>query len=213
VQVYTLPNGGFVWLGDQEALRPAFVEEIGASSVLFFTRSKRAVPAHAAWLGETSAATSSGGGDGTAAAGNDSSAQPPVHYLPICSPCVSDDLDESTRTWEELAASAAQFLLFLDQAKTRSMLCEASAEEGKSILICDPAGVNVAPAVFSMYLLLRTQAKVLDSLATITEARPAVELSLSLRRGLEMMTRNLDEKKLKRLQDRVRTSKSMSIAF
>lgn len=44
-------------------------------------------------------------------------------------------------------------------------------------------------------------------------ARPVVDISLSLRRGLEVMQRGLEEKKLKRLNDRVRNSTALSVAF
>ena len=45
------------------------------------------------------------------------------------------------------------------------------------------------------------------------EARPIIDISLSMRRGLELLQRSLEEKKMKRLNDRVRQSPSLSCAF
>ena len=44
-------------------------------------------------------------------------------------------------------------------------------------------------------------------------ARPSVSMSMSLRRGLEVMQRSIDDKRLKRLRAKVRTAQSGSIAF
>jgi hypothetical protein len=52
-----------------------------------------------------------------------------------------------------------------------------------------------------------------DAVDMCRVARPAVDISLSLRRGLELMQRGLEEKKLKRLNDRVRKSTALSVAF
>ena len=46
-----------------------------------------------------------------------------------------------------------------------------------------------------------------------SEARPIIDISMSMRRGLELMQRGLEERKMKRLDDRVRNSTSMSVAF
>ena len=54
---------------------------------------------------------------------------------------------------------------------------------------------------------------VTDGLKICQDARPVVDLSLSLRRGLEVLQRTIEEKKLKRLTERVRNTTALSIAF
>ena len=57
------------------------------------------------------------------------------------------------------------------------------------------------------------QVRIKEAVAMCVEARPVVQLSPSLQRGLEQLEHLLDEKKLKRLRDRVRESPIMSMAF
>lgn len=55
--------------------------------------------------------------------------------------------------------------------------------------------------------------EVAESARICIEARPVTELSISLTRGLEMLEVGLNAKKLKRLNNRVRNSTALSIAF
>ncbi len=52
-----------------------------------------------------------------------------------------------------------------------------------------------------------------DSEALCRNSRQVTDISHSLRRGLEMLEVDLNAKKLKRLNDRVRNSSGLSIAF
>jgi hypothetical protein len=57
------------------------------------------------------------------------------------------------------------------------------------------------------------QVKVAKGVEMCAQARPIIDMSLSMRRGLELLQRGLEERKMKRLNDRVRNSTSMSVAF
>ncbi len=81
------------------------------------------------------------------------------------------------------------------------------------LLICDSSGCSTCVAAYCAFQLLVYQHRVEESIAECTVARPAVSMSMSLRRGLEIMQRTLDEKRLKRLRDKVRTAQVLSNAF
>jgi hypothetical protein len=62
-------------------------------------------------------------------------------------------------------------------------------------------------------MLTQPQVKVAAGVEMCATARPIIDISLSMRRGLELLQRGLEERKMKRLNDRVRNSTSMSVAF
>jgi hypothetical protein len=61
--------------------------------------------------------------------------------------------------------------------------------------------------------LVCLQVKVAKGVEMCATARPIIDMSMSMRRGLELLQRGLEERKMKRLNDRVRNSTSMSVAF
>ena len=81
------------------------------------------------------------------------------------------------------------------------------------ILICDPSGLSTAPAVLAVALLLRYQIPITKSLGAIAVARPALKMSKSLRRGLETIQGEFNDKKLKRLDAKIRHAKVIFNAF
>lgn len=93
------------------------------------------------------------------------------------------------------------------------MKLEEDIQRDLHLLICDPSGFSTAPAILCAILLLKHQIPVKEGVEMCRVARPVVDISLSMRRGLEIMQRGLEEKKLKRLNDRVRHSSALSIAF
>ena len=58
-----------------------------------------------------------------------------------------------------------------------------------------------------------SQVSVADATDMCSAARPAVDISYSLSRGLEMLEVGLNAKKLKRLNAKVRNSTALSCAF
>ena len=81
------------------------------------------------------------------------------------------------------------------------------------ILICDPTGKSTAAAFLSLAMLLRFQIPITNSLAATSVARPAIKMSKSLRRGLETMQMDFNEKKIKRLDAKIRNAVVLSNGF
>jgi hypothetical protein len=57
------------------------------------------------------------------------------------------------------------------------------------------------------------QLRLKDVLAKVESIRPSVRVSLSMRRGLEMLQKSVDDKVLSRLGANLRSSTVMSCAF
>lgn len=66
---------------------------------------------------------------------------------------------------------------------------------------------------FFLSIVAPIQIKVAKGVEMCATARPIIDISLSMRRGLEVLQRGLEERKMKRLNDRVRNSTSLSVAF
>ncbi len=81
------------------------------------------------------------------------------------------------------------------------------------ILIVDPTGLATSPAFLCVAMLLRFQQPITTSLAAIAVARPALKMSKSLRRGLETVQMEFNEKKMKRLDAKIRHAVVISNAF
>lgn len=89
----------------------------------------------------------------------------------------------------------------------------ATIKKGDEILlICDPSGNSTSVAILAATLLLH-QTRTVDTIKTCAAARPAVNVSMSLHRGLEFLQRNLDEKRMKRMKKKLRRSIMVSSAF
>ena len=81
------------------------------------------------------------------------------------------------------------------------------------ILICDPSGKSTGAALLSIALLFKLQISIADSLAATCIARPAVQMSRSLRRGLEKIQMDFNEQKMKRLDAKIRNAVVLSNGF
>jgi len=86
-------------------------------------------------------------------------------------------------------------------------------EEDRRILIQCDYGNSSSPAILALYLLLKHNIRVEESLPLIAEARPRVAISQSLLRGIETCQRSLDGKKLDRLNQRLKKSDVLSLGF
>jgi hypothetical protein len=80
-------------------------------------------------------------------------------------------------------------------------------------LICDYTGNSTSAAVAAIIQLLNQQIRITETLEACHTARPSVNVSLSLRTGMEILQRTIDAKKLKRLEDRTRHTTMGSVAF
>ena len=115
-----------------------------------------------------------------------------------------DDEDISDKSWDTFAEELPKLATHLT-----SLIKKGDSE----ILICDPSGNSTSASLLCVALLMKYQTKITASLAACAVARPALKISLSLRKGLEMTQRSLDEKKLKRLDAKIRNAIIISGAF
>ena len=116
----------------------------------------------------------------------------------------ADDDDESEGSFVEFQSSLAGALTHL-----LALMKKGDAQ----ILVCDPSGVSTAPALLAVALLLRHQTPITTTLAHIGVARPALKMSKSLRRGLEIIQTDFNEKKMKRLDAKIRHAVVLSNGF
>ena len=116
----------------------------------------------------------------------------------------ADDEDRGHDSWNNMLPSLKTINTQIQQFLKK--------KRGK-LLICDYSGCGTSVAIYCAFQLLVYQNRVEETLSDCVEARPAVSMSMSLRRGLEIMQRTLDEKRLKRLRDKVRTAQVLSNAF
>lgn len=117
---------------------------------------------------------------------------------------IPDDEDTSRKSWETLTEQLTTLvasLQFLEQVP------------GSNILIVDDTGTSTAAAILAAYFIIRKQYRLADIIAKCVEARPSTAISLSLRRGLDQLQRTMDEKKIKRLNSKVRNSVVLSVGF
>lgn len=114
-----------------------------------------------------------------------------------------DDSD-SSGSWDSLVAHFAAIVAQLMYLFKRG---------GVTILICDPTGNSTCAAILAAFMLVKAQTRIKETLDLCCAARESVSLSLSFRRGLDSLQRDFDEKKIKRLRNRVRVSAMMSTQF
>ena len=116
----------------------------------------------------------------------------------------ADDDDDTDGSFIEFRATLTTVL---------SHILDLMKKGDAEILLCDPSGLSTAPAVLAVALLLRYQIPITKSLGAIAVARPALKMSKSLRRGLETIQAEFNDKKLKRLDAKIRHAKVISNAF
>ena len=81
------------------------------------------------------------------------------------------------------------------------------------VLICDDNGSSLAPGMAATILLLREQIRIKDSIIHMTECRPRVDIGQRVLKGMDLLQRSIDDKVMKRLNQRLRGSIANSIAF
>jgi len=174
-----------IWIGEQDALHPKFIHETGMDAVLLYTSSDKKPKKTAAWMQSDEKVISS-----------------------VVVRDGIDDEDETDSSWTAFSDTMQGLIDFLVGAQR-----ENKHKGGAQILICDPTGYSTSPAALCAFLLLKYQINIKNGVELCKVARPIIDMSLSMRRGLELLQRRLEEKKLKRLNDRVRESPSLSCAF
>ncbi len=107
--MYSLPNGAFIWIGDEQSLTPSFVEEIGVGYVLHFPKTLRSIPTHAAWL-------KNNGNSSESNPANDAASEITTKYLPLVTYGASLDDDETDQSWNSFKEISEQLLQFLDES-------------------------------------------------------------------------------------------------
>jgi hypothetical protein len=83
----------------------------------------------------------------------------------------------------------------------------------KKFLIVDDHGNSLAPAMASIYLLLKSSMRINEMMETMKLSRPSIQIGSNVRKGLEAVQYKYDDKVLKRLNQRLRTSVVSSVAF
>ena len=114
------------------------------------------------------------------------------------------DDDASSAGWDEFAGALPVIATHLTDIMKRG---------DSEVLLCDPTGKSTAAALLAITLLMRYQYKTVDTLAKCAVARPNLSVSLTLRKGLELTQRQVDEKKLKRLDAKIRNAVILSGGF
>ena len=117
---------------------------------------------------------------------------------------IPDDEDTSRTSWDVFSSQLAGLiasLQFLEQIPD------------SNILIVDDTGTSTAAAILAAYFIIRKQYRLCDIIEKCVDARPSIAMSLSLRRGLDQLQRTMDDKKMKRLDNKVRNSVVLSVRF
>ena len=114
-----------------------------------------------------------------------------------------DDEDHSEESWNSLSAMIPTLLDIFNEASSG----------GGDLLICDKTCFSTSPTILCTLLLLKRNMRVESVEELCVKARPSVFLSMSHKKGLRNLQGRLDSLRLKRLDNRLRTSPIVSIAF
>lgn len=222
-----------IWIGDFSALKPAWISELGATHVLCLVResdfeddvtgrSVRALRIRGAQSRLKRLKEDVTNDPKIAQAlkeleSSDEESMWHAHELPHCGfiqeekdinfhtiHVEAEDDDYSHDGWNHLLPHIMTINKMINGilSKTRARL-----------LICDKTGYSTSACIYCAWQLLIHQQRVEDSVEECTHARPSVSMSMSMRRGIEIMQRQLDEKRLQRLRDKLKDAKVLSNAF
>lgn len=81
------------------------------------------------------------------------------------------------------------------------------------LMLCDDTGASLAPAMMAILLLLQYQRRIKDSIVTMQTLRPRVDIGRTILRGMDLMQQTMDQKVLKRMNEKLRGSSVNSVAF
>ena len=114
-----------------------------------------------------------------------------------------DDEDESEQSWNSIENVIPTLLDAFSEA----------IGTGADMLICDSTCFSTSTAILCTLLLLKRNLRVEVVEKLCVAARPSVFLSVSHRKGLLSLQSRLDKSRMIRLDNRLRTSPIVSIAF
>ena len=114
-----------------------------------------------------------------------------------------DDDDESDQSWKSIQ----------DVMPTLLDVFSESISNGADVLICDSTCFSTSAAILCALLLLKRNMRVELVEKLCIAARPSVFLSISHRKGILSLQARLDKLRMRRLDNRLRTSPIVSIAF
>lgn len=80
-------------------------------------------------------------------------------------------------------------------------------------IFCDDTGASLAPAMLTIILMLQYQHRAKETISKLQQLRPRVEIGRTILRGIDLLQQTLDQKVLKRMNERLRGSSANSIAF
>lgn len=115
----------------------------------------------------------------------------------------AEDDDRLPASWENLLAKIPDMIRFLDRA----------IDEGRELLITDDTGVSTSMALVIVYILIKRRVRLDSAIEQLTEIRRQAKLSESHYLGLKNFQDRLDQRKLIRLEHRLRESSVFSIGF
>lgn len=115
----------------------------------------------------------------------------------------TDDSDEGSGSWNSILKHLARMLVFIERSLAR----------GRELLIHDQSGVSTGAGVVLAHVLVKRRVRLAPAIEHLTAIRRQVRLAPSVRAGLEDLQDELDQRRLERLEDRLRNSPVLSIGF
>jgi hypothetical protein len=206
-----------VWIGDMSALDPLWSSEVGITHVVCLPlpadtkRPERVLntmarplvsPIH--WLNEDTENESFKNQSKSQKDQKESFKDQKQESQHLICPVNNEDDDNTTESWENLSKYFPIIMVHLLR-----IMRNGSA----TVLICDPTGDCLAPAITAALMLLHSKIRVEDTVLKCGSLRPSVQLSGSMKRGLEELQATMDRKKLERLNTKIRHSEYLSIKF
>lgn len=173
------------WIGDIGALDPNWCSDIEITHIIYF-RPLQSMPSQCNWLKK----------------------EQEIQLQSYVVPVLDEDAD-SNDNWPALHEHIADIIQYVHRELQQSE----SESKPFHLLICDDNGRSLSPAVMSLLLLMKYQVRIKESLQSMEELRPHVEIGLHIRRGLDHIQQTMDNKHIQRLNDRLRGTVTTSVAF
>lgn len=113
------------------------------------------------------------------------------------------DDDTTTASWDSLILKLPEMIRFVDKAM----------DEKRELLITDDSGVSTSMALVIVHILIKRRIRLEPAIEHLRKVRRQAKLSESHFIGLRELQQELDQRKLDRLEDRLRTSAVLSVGF
>jgi len=113
------------------------------------------------------------------------------------------DTANSPSSWNVVLARLPAMLKFMEKATI----------EGRELLVHCDTGISTSFAVVLAHMIVKRRTRVDDAVAEIKAIRRQVAIAPPLLMGLKALQGEIDERKIKRLEARLRKSDVLSIAF